>query len=338
MFFGFCLLELRGFFFKTSFRMNSEKYNKQTLIDYLLGAMSETEAEKFDKLSIVGDDFADALQSAENDLIDAYIHGELVNPQLERFKAKYLASPLRRENIEFAQSLQIVTEKNVVKNSQVAEKQTWADFFAAWNIFANFNSALRLGLAALLLAMFGIFGWFLVKNFNKPIEEAKVSPIPTPIITPTIQPINANQTTPSPTNSPTNVNTEKTPEPRVTPKPTVEPTAMPNIPSLVTFVLLLPKRDGGQVQTISIPAKTTDVAFALPLESDDFKTYRAVLTNQSGVSLWQSGKLNSRKNALNVRFPAKLLQSDIYSFIVSGISEKGEAENIGNYSFRTVLR
>ena len=122
--------------------MNSEKYNKQALTDYLLGAMSETEAEKFDKLSIVDDDFADALQSAEDDLIDAYIHGELVNPQLERFEAKYLASPLRREEIEFARSLQIVTEKNAVKNSQVAEKQTWADFFAAWNIFANFNSAL----------------------------------------------------------------------------------------------------------------------------------------------------------------------------------------------------
>jgi hypothetical protein len=323
--------------------MNIENYNKEVLKDYLLNKLSEIEAEKFDELSVTDDDFAVKLKSAEDDLVDSYISGELDKPDLEKFEMNYLASHLRREKVEFARTLQIVAQKNLVKTSKVAKEETSRSSFAFWNIFANFNTAMRFGFAAALLAFVGFFGWLLLSKTNKSIEQAKVENTPTPQTT--IQPTqipNTNQITPIPTALPKTTNTEKTPEPKLspTPQPTVEPTKQPspNLPTLATFVLLPPTRGGNSLQTISIPKQTTDVAFGLPLETDDFKTYRVFLKNQAGKILWQSGKISARKTAVNVRFPAKLLKAKIYSLAVVGIDEGNQPENIGNYSFRSVVR
>jgi cell division septation protein DedD len=320
--------------------MKTEEYNRKDLTDYLLGKSSESDADSFDELSITDDDFADALKSAEDELIDSYLRGELIDTDVGRFEASYLASPLRREKVEFARALQVVAEKNRVTISQVSEKKTWAEFFA----FLNFNPALRYGFAALLLAFAAIFVWFLLRQ-NEQIDVVKVEPTPTHTIQPT-QTQTPTEITPSPTVSPKAPTPEKTAEPKAsptispTPKPTAEPTKAPTptIPTLATFVLLPPTRGTGNFQTISVPANTSDVAFNLPLESDDFKTYSVKLTNQSGKVLWQSGKLSSKKSALNVRFPANLLQSNIYSFTVSGKNNAEDTQNIGNYSFKSVIK
>ncbi len=320
--------------------MNTDKYNKKALTDYLLGKSNETDAELFDELSITDDEFVIKLKLAEDELIDAYLLGELVNTDVGRFEESYLASPLRREKVEFARALQVVAKKNFEKSPQV-EKQTWAEFFVFWKL----NSALRYGFAALLLAFVGFFGWFLLSK-NKADEVVKVETTPTqqPTIQPTQIPTQTPiEITPSPTVSASPVKTlepKTSPTNSPTPKPTVEPTKppTPNIPTLATFVLLPPTRGGSSLQTISITKQTTDVAFGLPLEAADFKSYRVFLKNQTGKVLWQSGKLTSKKSALNVRLSAKLLQSNIYSLTVVGIDEANEPENIGDYSFKSVIK
>ena len=69
----------------------------QKMIHYLLGSLPEKEAERLDELSITDDDFALRLNDAENDLVDAYVRGELSAETRERFKTFYLASSKRRE-------------------------------------------------------------------------------------------------------------------------------------------------------------------------------------------------------------------------------------------------
>jgi hypothetical protein len=307
---------------------------------YLLGLLSESETEEFDEMSIADDDFAVALQSAENDLIDAYLNDELSESDAERFQAYFLASPLRREKLKFAESLKIVANKQFKSNNQPTEKGNWTDIFASFRMFWQF------GLASLALVAIGFIGW----NFWKTeTEVVKIEPTPTPTqqtisptptLTPTVSPMPTITPTVSPTNSPTpKLSVSPTPkiEPTVTPTPKVEPTkeVTPKVPTLATFVLPLPTRNSTNLTTLNISPKTTDVIFTLPLESDDFKTYQITLKTQSGKILRQSGKIKSLKNALNIKIPARLLQSDIYNFTVSGISDTGEAENIGNYSFKT---
>ena len=77
----------------------------QQLVRYLLGLLPEEEAERLDEQSIVVDEFAARLQCVENDLVDAYVSGALEGDILERFESFYLASPLRREKVKFAERL-----------------------------------------------------------------------------------------------------------------------------------------------------------------------------------------------------------------------------------------
>jgi hypothetical protein len=77
----------------------------QQLVRYLLGLFPEEEAERFDEQSIVVDEFAVRLQCVENDLVDAYVSGTLEGDILKRFESFYLASPLRREKVKFAERL-----------------------------------------------------------------------------------------------------------------------------------------------------------------------------------------------------------------------------------------
>jgi len=91
--------------------MNSPAANHDTIVNYLLGSLPEAETERLDELSIADDEFAVALDSAEKDLIDAYLQGELRGPALEGFRTYYLASPLRRGRLDFARTLRTVSEK-----------------------------------------------------------------------------------------------------------------------------------------------------------------------------------------------------------------------------------
>jgi len=84
---------------------NPNHVEDQDVVQYLLGAASEEQTDLLDRLSISDDDFACRLKALEDDLVDAYVRGELSGDTLERFRSFYLSSPLRREKVRFAQAL-----------------------------------------------------------------------------------------------------------------------------------------------------------------------------------------------------------------------------------------
>jgi hypothetical protein len=69
------------------------------LVRYLLGLLSEEDAERLDAASIADDEVAAQLRIAEDDLVDAYVRGLLTGDTLERFESFYLASPRRRAKV-----------------------------------------------------------------------------------------------------------------------------------------------------------------------------------------------------------------------------------------------
>src|SRR6185295_19762735 len=75
----------------------------QYLVRYLLGLLPDEEAERLDEAAIVDDEVAFRVRAVEEDLVDAYVAGTLDWDTLQRFCAIYLASPLRREKVWFAE-------------------------------------------------------------------------------------------------------------------------------------------------------------------------------------------------------------------------------------------
>src|SRR6266704_1593667 len=129
----------------------SKQFNSRQATQYLLGFLSAAELERFDELSVSDDEFATALQAAENDLVDAYIQGELAGGERRQFESHYLASPRRREKVEFAQAFQLWVEKNPVPqpSASAADKrmeETKSRWFSALNIVAP-QPALQWGFA-----------------------------------------------------------------------------------------------------------------------------------------------------------------------------------------------
>ena len=70
-----------------------------------LGSRPEPEAERIEELSMTDDDTAMRLRAVEYDLVDAYAHGELVGPALERFRSSYIESPERNRKVLIASAL-----------------------------------------------------------------------------------------------------------------------------------------------------------------------------------------------------------------------------------------
>src|SRR5215472_4164594 len=77
-------------------------HEDRQLIRYLLGMLSDRDAERLDEQSIVDDEMVSRLRSVENDLVDAYVRGTLQGELLERFESYYHASPRRRDKKRLA--------------------------------------------------------------------------------------------------------------------------------------------------------------------------------------------------------------------------------------------
>lgn len=338
--------------------MNEQKYNNQDITKYLLGSLPEIEAERFDELSFTDDDFADALKSVEKDLVDAYVQGELAGATLEKFKSHYLASPLRREKVEFAKVFQDFAKRNISKKSEnsAAEeskpKRTIAGFFSSLNIFTNQNPLLQWGFAAAALAFVVLGGLWIV--INRLGQENQLATQATPAQTnqELPKPIEERRSEKSIAEREVAAAVNEEPEP-VQPNPEKESTKKPPIaepkrtpkqvlPSIIASFILAPSlRGNNRIQTVSVSRETSGVVMQLQLESDDYKSYQVVLVNQSdNKNIWRSGTLKIKSKGenklLNVPFPAKLLKSKTYSLQVSGISADGTIEIISDYPFRVV--
>ena len=347
--------------------MNEQRYDNQALNQYLLGSLPEAEAERFNELRLTDEEFSDSLQAAEKDLVDGYVQNELRGATLEKFKTHYLASPLRREKVEFAKAFQSFAEKQPAPSPAIAAakpKRTFAEFFS--NIFAVSRPAVRwsFALAALAVVIFG--GWLWRENSRRQSEMSQINANREQMRQRETEPAKQEAQLQSETANPNSaanlavdseaerklaqVREERARLQRQLKKQAQEqqrlaerqqqPTA-PNHAIIASFVLAPSLRGGSRIQTVSIPAQSARIAANLELESDDYTDYRAVLRSQTDNRiLWQSGKLKSKigggQRRLNLVFPANLLKPAIYSIEVSGIAADGEAEIISDYSFRVV--
>src|SRR5260221_4791475 len=104
--------------------MSSEQHDPQLLIQYLLGSLADTEAERLDELSITDDEGAWRLTAAENDLVDAYVRGELSGETLRRFETHYLSSQKRQDQARLAHPLRLLVDKAPMSAADAAPALT----------------------------------------------------------------------------------------------------------------------------------------------------------------------------------------------------------------------
>ena len=303
-------------------------YDDEVLFRYLVGDLPEEQAERFDELSIKDDEFAVCLQSAENELVDAYARRELSGEILEKFKSYYLSSAARQQKAGFAEAM-----LNLQKSAAIAAAQA-SPAAASSPLLKERSSASRpfqwgfaLAAAAVVLAA----GYFFLQNrsLEEQLAEGRSR---------------QNALSQREQQLQAELGEQRTANSEMLKQLAQLRDAIPQTGTLKTIaVLLMPMtRGAGQPVAISVPPGSAWLTLRLRLESDDYPQYIAVLKDPATDRVvWQSGKLNPEQSSKNkdvvIRVPGPLLKQQNYSVELSGLSSSGSAELVTNYVFRVDL-
>ena len=336
--------------------MSEQTFDQQAVTQYLLGALPEAEVERFDELSVTDHEFVEALGAAEKDLVDAYVQGELTGVALEQFKSHYLASPLRREKVKFAQAFQVFAEQNT--GTRVAEIQVEspakseterkaAGWLSGLSAFFAPRFALQWGLTVAALGLLIAGSWLAFDNMRLRQQMSQTQARRDALLRreqDLQKELEGQRSTSAQAEQElARVREERERLEQELKKRLVEPqTSSATEPSIASFILAPQMRGVGQLPVVSVPAKTDYVAMRLELEPNDYPAYRIALLDQSNNQiLWRSSKLKARARgdgrALNVRFRADLLKPQaVYLLRATGVSANGASEIVGDYPFKVV--
>ena len=316
---------------------DNQALDDEQLRQYLLGALPEAEAERLHELSITDEEFARRLDAVENDLVDAYVRGELSEENLKQFKAFYLSSPKRRQKVQFAEGLlalerRVATAPASVKESAapVSPSRQPSPDRSSLLVPAVSRFRFQWGLAAAALALLVTGAYLLFQNLElrKQLSEAQSQHVPDPRVRELEKQLDQERAARD--------------EARKELEQARESQAKLDQMKIVSVLLPPPMRGPGSIPTVAIHPGTDLVVLVLPLESDEFPAYRAKLKDPAGNHvLWSSAVLTAssggERKTVSIGFRAGLLKQQNYIVNLTGVSGHGAREVIAGYPFRVVL-
>ncbi|MFN7927665.1 MAG: hypothetical protein U0Y68_06920 [Blastocatellia bacterium] len=336
--------------------MDSQNYDNQPLAQYLLGALPEAQTEECDELSFIDDDFAARLEAVENDLVDAYVRGELTGRDRAAFESYYLASPRRREKVAFAKSLQefaaqqaatlpAATANEETRAAQSPQDSWWRSFL---NLFTIPTLTLQWGMAAAALLMFLAGGWFAWETMRLR-GQINASQTETAALQQREKELQAQIEQQRSNNAQTREQLQQElartqqqlaqlqQQELARQQAKVETPAAE--PSLLHVELAPQTRGVGQSSLLTVPAGTDYAVLQLETEDDDYSSYRAELLSLAGDRLlWKSGALKARTRGnskmIDLKIRAKLLAPGDYVVRLKGVTGNGQVEDIHRYAFK----
>jgi len=301
--------------------MKNQSYDNQLLIEYLLGSLPDAETERLDELSFTDDDFVDALQSVENEMVDAYVRDELDPSVRARFESFYLSSPIRREKVSTARSLLKTAQLGAV--AEAYDRRSWWKEVLALPRPVGFAAA-----AATILLLAGL-SWLVVRDRASKAERAALD-----------QRIVQLQAEVAKQQASFEEKQREIDDLRGK-LAGVDQRAALEEPNVLPVVLEPQTRGIGSVRNVAIPRQSDFVTFQLELESGDEPNYQATLRSLPARQiLWsRSGLRAQRRDSMNVlviTVRASLLSSQNYILELSDARQGAAADVITTYVFKAV--
>ena len=328
--------------------MSNSTDQNQVITQYLLGSLPEVESEPLDELSVTSQEFAEVLSATEKDLIDAYVQGELSGTMLAQFESHYLASPIRRERVEFAEAFQVfaktqrVFDHSPTRGQADLRRKRKRSRLSALSIFGEQYPALQWGLAVAAV-IFIVAGAFLLLQNARLREQMSLEQAHRVELQQREMQLQKELDQQRAGNIEIEQELAQVRQERARLDEELKRSGkLPRSGTAIASFVLTPQMRGvGQTQSVSIPVNTVRVTMKLNLEPNDYQTFAVALLDQSNhQELWRSGKLkaSARGNdrTLNVSVSAGLLKPQGYALQVSGISKNGQSEVLSDYSFQVV--
>jgi anti-sigma-K factor RskA len=333
--------------------LSHESARDDQLVRYLLGLLTEQEAEEIDALFVADDEMAGRLQALENDLIDEYVSGTLTGQNVQQFERVYLATPRRREKVRFAETLLQITTRIAAPSPGASREATrerspvevptargrprarWYERLA-WQPNTGWGLAMA---ATLLIAVVGglqlramrLRAELQVVRTEHAALEQRAREL--------VQQLGDQHAISAGAASELErIRGALAEAARTVPE---QPGADPGV--LAAMLLVPQMRSVGAVPTLVVPRRAHAAAFDLQLEPSDFMQFQVTLRDPatSGV-LWRSARLtpvsSAGRRTVSLVVPVRVLQAQHYAFELAGVAPGGTADAIAGYAFRIVLR
>jgi len=316
--------------------MSEQRNSDPPIEDYLLGALTEAEAERLDELSVTNHEFAETLNAWEKELVDAYVNGELTGVALEQFKFFYLTSPLRRERVKFAEAFQIFAEKSATAQAGANDsagrkaKQEGARWSFLLSVFTP-RLVWHWGLGAAVIVLLIAGGLLVFENVRLRQHAAQAKASRDQLLPRELE-LQKEVEAQHSANSEAERELARLRGERERLQQELAKARSGGIhtPSqtegFVSLVLAPPLRGAGQIPSLSLRPETQLVSFQLQLEAANYSAYCVALINPvNSKTLWRSVDLKPRKKgdgkAIGFSVPSALLKPQNYVLRLTAGSE-----------------
>jgi hypothetical protein len=313
------------------------------LARYLLGLLPDEEAERLDEASIADDEVAARLRVVEDDLVDAYVSGTLAGELLERFESHYLASPRRRQNVQFARSFMRTIDRAAAAPAQHGHNATPVFPIEQGVAHHRSDQAPRPKLASRLVAVVAVLlvvcGALLFDSLRLR-SGLRLAQTESSGLSDRARELEQQLSEQRAANAAATQELERVRESAAAPA-FRSPKAPPG--RLTAALVLLPQtRAVGPIPTIALSPGADSVAFELRLESNDFPQYQVALSDPASNRIeWRSDPIaatsTGREPTVSVIVPARGLRPHHYSLALEGLSAS-KSEVVGSYTFQVVRR
>lgn len=324
--------------------MNEQSTDEYLLTRYLLGQLSEVEQAAIEERFLGDREYYQHLLIAEDELRCAYAKGSLPPAEREQFEKRFMVFPDERNRVGLARTMlaelsgMTVEEPDGPMVVPREEKGWWGGLLAA----ISFRSpALRFATVAAAVVLVGALSWLAFDNSRlrrqvsqlEAQQTAREQDLTRQILEERSRLEELNREIDEERNSVALLEQELAQQ---RDRPSADQQGRPSVISLI----LAPGRirAGGEVRRLTIQQDSAQVRLMLRLgEKSTHQSYRAVILSSEGAQVWSRGGLRASNQLVIVGIPARLLAEDDYEINLTGLSESGDSEHVGDYYF-TVLK
>ena len=329
--------------------MIDQSPNERLLFRYLLGQASEEERAQIEEQFIEHDERFNELLLVEDELRCAYAQGALSPADREQFEKRFLIFPDERHRVALAGSMiaelfsRSAKQASETVPARPKERSNWKAFLALFRLRTP-----TFGLASVAMAMLVVLvcGWLMFRATKLQDQvtdlQAKITAKEQEIERRSAEQRSRAEKLTAELEDERNSRTlleQELAQQRSSGADKEE--VRPSIFS--AFLLPGLTRGEGETKKLTIPGNTTDLRILLNLgDKRGFRGYQATLINAEGEQVWSRRSLRASEvrggHFIVLRIPARVLAEDDYEIELTGLSDTGQLDRIGNYHFTLIKK
>jgi hypothetical protein len=323
----------------------TEDQNNQTLeTRYLLGKLTEAEEPRFEEHYFADEAAFEEIAIAEDELIDAYVRGQLSPDDRERFEKSLVSSERLVERVQFARvlsnsmssgALPLVVEKHGRAWWRAIFAPSFTDRPAFRMALAAGGLAVLVGTVALVVERRQLRNESRLLDTERAALEQQKQELARRIsdqqsrTDQLVAELQNERAARDKLNQELQVTRDQIAKTR-------QPPAVPAIASILLFPGL--SRGADERNELVVPAGAATIQLKLALDTDDYNRYRISIRSADGREAWSQDQLRAQgprpARIILSHIPSNRMMTGDYVVNVSGRTSSGSYDSVADYAFR----